>query len=65
MRNEDVPVLLARERVEMLREERERLERIHELKKLEEQAKRELREAQRSSLERRSGEAQRRGPGPR
>jgi hypothetical protein len=63
MRNEDVPVLLARERVEMLREERERLERIHELKKLEEQAKRELREAQRSSLERRSGEAQRRGPG--
>jgi hypothetical protein len=61
LRAEDVPVLLARERVEMLREERERLERIQELKKLEEQAQRDLREAQRTSLEakRRSAEAQR------
>jgi hypothetical protein len=58
---EDVPVLLARERVEMLRQERERLERIQELKRLEEQARQDLREAQRSSLEakRRSAEAQR------
>ena len=63
LREEDVPVLLARERVEMLREERERLERIHELRRLEEQARRDLRDAQRSSLEakRRSAEAQRRG----
>ena len=65
LREEDVPVLLARERVEMLREERVRLERIHELRRLEEQARKDLRDAQRSSLEakRRSAEAQRRGSG--
>ena len=62
---EDVPVLLARERVEMLRQERERLERIQELKMLEERARKDLRDAQRSSLEakRRSAEAQRKNAG--
>lgn len=60
VRDEDLPVLLARERVERLREERKRLEKIEKLRRLEEQARRELREAQRASLEakRRSAEAQ-------
>lgn len=64
---EDASVLLARQRVERLREERQRLERIHELKKMEEQAKRDLLEAQRSSMEskRWSEEAQRRTSGGR
>lgn len=67
LREEDVPVLLARERVELLREERERLERIHELKRMEEQAKKDLIQAQRSSLEskRRSEDAQRKSSGGR
>jgi hypothetical protein len=46
---EEAPVLLARERVERVREERKRLQKIQEVRQLEAQAKGEPLEAQRSS----------------